>query len=152
MTVSDTITATIRYVRRDNARLETEKPYILHYAAPAGFPQNNFTIDSFHNIKIHNLRTAGISYNEHGMKIASLNSNGMRPEDFDDDDWIEKVYLPELHRCVQKALGAKEVTIFDWMVRKRAQSFPVRKEGEEDAPQPSLSAHIGELRVLTALY
>jgi hypothetical protein len=145
--MSDSETATIRYVRRDSERLATEKPFILHYAAPPGFPQNNFAIDSFPGIKIHNLRTAGISYQDHGMMIASLNSSSMRPEDFDDDEWIERVYLPELHSCICSALGAGDVTIFDWMLRKRAKSFPKRNVGEENqgAAQPSLSAHIGKL-------
>jgi hypothetical protein len=70
----------------------------------------------------------------------------MKPECFDDDDWVEQVYLPELHRSVCAALGAKDMTIFDWMLRKRASSFPVRKPGEDNGEnhQPSLSAHIGE--------
>jgi hypothetical protein len=145
--MSDPITATLRYVRRDNERLDTEKPYILHYAVPPGFPQNNFAIESFPGIKIHNLRTAGIRYQDHGMMIASLDSSRMRPEDFDDDEWIERAYLPELHSCVCKALGAKDVTIFDWLLRKRAKSFPKRDVDDENEgqTQPSLSAHIGRL-------
>ena len=81
------------------------------------------------------------------MMIASLDSSGMRPEDFD-DDWIERVYLPELHSCICRAMGAEEVIIFGWMLRKRSKSFPKRNVGEEneEAPQPSLSAHIGKLR------
>lgn len=145
--MADSVTTTIRYVQRDESRAPDEKPYILHYAAPNGFPQNNFVIKPVHGIKVHNLRTAGIAYEEHGIGIASLNSDGMKPEYFDDDDWVERVYLPELHRCVCAALGAKDMTIFDWMLRKRAPSFPTRKPGEEneEAHQPSLSAHIGEI-------
>ncbi|KAI4162411.1 MAG: hypothetical protein LQ342_003977 [Letrouitia transgressa] len=145
--ISDSVVATVRYARRENERLATEKPYILHYAAPLGFPQNNFAIDSFPGIEMHNLRSAGISYQEHGMMVASLDSSGMRPEDFNDDEWIERVYLPELHRCICRALGAQDVTIFDWMLRKRSKSFPSRSVGEEneEAAQPSLSAHIGQL-------
>jgi len=142
---SDFIVATVRYVKRDEKRDPSEKPYILHYAAPKGFPQNNFTIEPVHNIKIHDLRTADISYEDHGITFASINSNNMHPQDFDDDDWIERVYLPELHRSVCKALGAQDITIFDWMLRKRSKSFPKRENEEEnvDDHQPSLSAHIG---------
>lgn len=52
------------YAQRDATRNASEKSYILHYAAPEGFPQNNFTIKPVHGIKIRNLRTAGISYEE----------------------------------------------------------------------------------------
>ncbi|KAL2760421.1 hypothetical protein ACRALDRAFT_1067028 [Sodiomyces alcalophilus JCM 7366] len=146
--MADTVTAAIRYVRReDNDRLATEKPYILHYKPAAGLPPNNFTIDSFPGIQIHNLRSAGLRYEDHGMSIAKLDEASvadMRPELFDDDDWIEKNYLPALHRSVCAALGAKSMTVFDWMLRKRSPSFPTQNVGEADwdAVQPSLSAHI----------
>ncbi|KAK4122114.1 hypothetical protein N657DRAFT_681929 [Parathielavia appendiculata] len=93
---------------------------------------------------MHNFRSAGIAYEDHGIGLASINSYGMRPENFDDDDWVESVYLTELHRSVCAALGAKDMIIFDWMLRKRAPSFPVRKPGEEneESHQPSLSAYI----------
>jgi hypothetical protein len=113
--MTEVVTASIRYVQRDENRLTSEKPYILHYDAPEGFPQNNFTIQSWD------------------------------PALFDDDDWIEQTYLPELHRSVCKALGAKDMTVFDWMLRKRSASFPERNQDEVnvEAVQPSLSAHIG---------
>ncbi len=38
------------------------------------------------------------------MAISSLDSSKIQPQDFDDDGWIENVYLPELHRCVCQAL------------------------------------------------
>jgi len=147
MAVDKPFIATVRYVKRDDQRDLSVKPYILHYAAPKGFPQNNFAIEPVHNIPIHNLRTAGLRYDDHGMAIASIDSSGMRPELFDDDDWIESTYLPALHDSVCQALGAKEMTVFDWMLRKRAPSFPRREEGEDHVHdhQPSLSAHIGEI-------
>jgi hypothetical protein len=148
--MADTNTATLRHVQRNESKDVDEKPYILHYAAPDGFPQNNFTIKPVHGIKVRDLRTSGVTYEERGIGMAPINSSGMDPENFDDDDWVERVYLPELHRSVCDALGAKDMTIFDWMLRKRAPSFPVRKPGEEngEAHQPSLSAHIGEIVIL----
>jgi hypothetical protein len=144
--MADTLLASVRYVTKDPKTAPDEKGYILHYAAPPGFPQNNFNIEPYSNIKMRSLRTANLTYEDHGMKIASIDSSQMRPSDFDDDDWIERVYLPELHRAICKTLGAKDVTVFDWMVRKRAKSFPLRNVGEENEGenQPSLSAHIGK--------
>ncbi|KFA55261.1 hypothetical protein S40293_04924 [Stachybotrys chartarum IBT 40293] len=142
--MTEVVTASIRYVQRDENRLTSEKPYILHYDAPEGFPQNNFTIQSYSGIQIQNLRSAGLSYEEHGLAIAPLGNSGWDPALFDDDDWIEQTYLPELHRSVCKALGAKDMTVFDWMLRKRSASFPERNQDEVnvEAVQPSLSAHI----------
>lgn len=141
--MAEAILASIRYVEK-NAKTESdEKGYILHYDS-GDFPQNNFTIEPYKGIKMHNFRAAGISYDDIGIKIANIDDSGMKPENFDDDDWIERVYLPELHRTLCRTLGAKDATIFDWMLRKRAVSFPQRNVGEsnEDQPQPSLSAHI----------
>ncbi|KAI9788356.1 MAG: hypothetical protein M1816_006959 [Peltula sp. TS41687] len=142
--MGDTILGSIRYVRKDEKTQSDEKGYILHYAAPPGFPPNNFTIEPYKGIQMHNLRTAGLKYEDHGMRIASIDSSQMKPKDFEDDEWIETVYLPELHRSLCAALGAQGVTIFDWMLRKRAASFPQRNIGEEneEQAQPSLSAHI----------
>jgi hypothetical protein len=144
MTVETPFVATVRYVKRDEKRDSTEKPYILHYAAPEGFPQNNFSIEPVHGIQLHNLRTAKLDYNEHGMAMATIDDSNLDADRFDDDDWVESVYLPRLHKAICHALGAKDMTVFDWMVRKRAPSFPRRCEGETnvDAHQPSLSAHI----------
>ncbi|KAF2727123.1 hypothetical protein EJ04DRAFT_517452 [Polyplosphaeria fusca] len=145
--MGEAILGSIRYVKKNEATDPNEKGYILHYKAPEGFPQNNFSIEPYDGVKIRNLRKSNIQYEDHGIKIATIDSSQMRPENFDDDDWIEKVYLPELHRSLCEALGAKDVTIFDWMLRKRAVSFPKRNIGEknEDQAQPSLSAHIGPL-------
>lgn len=144
-TMADNLLASVRYVVKDPTTPPNEKGYILHYAAPPGFPQNNFKIEPHKNIKMHDLRNSPLSYGENGIKVARINSEGMKPELFDDDEWIESVYLPELHRSLCATLGAKDVTIFDWMLRKRAVSFPQRNVGEknEEQAQPSLSAHIG---------
>lgn len=39
----------------------------------------------------------------------------MPPSDFDDESKIESTYLPVVHRCLQKTLGAKEIYIFDYV-------------------------------------
>lgn len=53
------------------------------------------------------------------------------PDRFD-DDWVERVYLPKLHAAVCRTLGARDMTVFDWMLRKWAASFPKRYEGEKN--------------------
>jgi hypothetical protein len=145
MAVDTPLLTTVRYVKRDEKRDTSVKPYILHYAAPKDFPQNNFAIEPVSGVEMRNLRTAGLAYLDHGLAIANIDDTGLEPAKFDDDDWIEREYLPKLHDAVCQTFGAKEMTVFDWMLRKRAPSFPKRAEGEEhvDDNQPSLSAHIG---------
>lgn len=140
--IHDTV-RTIRYARADNEALQHEKAYILNYDAPSGVPKSNFVIDYYPGIEIRNLRTADLSFQKNGITMAEL--DGCMPkQDFDNEAKIEDFYLPQVHAALRKVLGAEEVYIFDYMVRKREASFPFQPKGKDKAPQPALSAHIGE--------
>ena len=141
--MEDTIVSTIRYAQADNEALLNEKAYILNYPTPPEIPKSNFVIDFFPGIKIHNLRTANLNYRENGLAIAKLPSC-MPKESFEDEEKIEKCYLPQVHSCICETLGVEEVYIFDYMLRKREPSFPYQPKAKDNAPQPALSAHIGE--------
>ncbi|KAL2045911.1 hypothetical protein ABVK25_011932 [Lepraria finkii] len=139
--MNDAVVSTIRYAQADNEALLNEKAYILNYPTPPEIPKSNFVIDFFPGIKIHNLRTANLSYRENGLAIAKL-PTCMPKENFDDEEKIEKIYLPEVHSCIRETLGVEEVYIFDYMIRKREPSFPFHPKTKDNAPQPALSAHI----------
>lgn len=140
--MSDTIVSTLRYATDNSKALTTEKAYILNYPAPPEIPKSNFKIEFFPDIEIRNLRTANLSWDQNGLKIARL--RGCMPQDdFQDEEKIEKFYLPEVHDCIRRSLGAEEVCIFDYMVRRREPAFPYQPKTKDNAPQPALSAHIG---------
>jgi hypothetical protein len=141
--MKDSVISTIRYARADNDALLNEKAYILNYSTPPEIPRSNFVIDFFPDIEIRNLRTADLKYNENGLAIAKLPSC-MPKEDFDDEEKVEKFYLPEVHSLIQETLDSEEVYIFDYMIRKREPSFPYQPSTKDNAPQPALSAHIGK--------
>ena len=141
--MADIVIATLRYANADSEALETEKPYILHYKAPPGLPMSNFKIDFVSDIKIRNLRTAKLNWNDSGMQLAKL-GGCMPKQDFEDEQRIEKDYLPVVHDCLKRVMGAEEVCIFDYMVRRREPAFPYQPESKDSAPQPALSAHIGK--------
>lgn len=133
---------TIRYARADNQALQHEKAYILNYDPPPGVPKSNFVIDYYPGIKISNLRIADLSFQTNGITMTDL--DGCMPrEDFDDEAKVEDLYLPQVHAALRRALGADEVYIFDYMIRKREASFPFQPKGKDKSPQPALSAHIG---------
>jgi hypothetical protein len=144
------VVSTLRYARADNEALKTEKAYILNYPTAPGEAKSNFIIDFFSGIKIRNLRTANLTFLENGIATAQL-PRCMPKVDFDDEAKIEKTYLPDVHRCLRETLGAEEVHIFDYMVRKREPAFPYQEKKKDNAPQPALSAHIGRPEV-NALY
>lgn len=144
------IVSTLRYANANNKALEHEKAYILNYATPPGVPMSNFAIDMVPDIKIHDLRSSHLTYHENGITIARI-SDSMTKEDFDSEETVESCYLPEIHRCIQETLGAEEVYIFDYMIRKREPAFPFQEKTRDKAPQPALSAHIGKLPLLVSL-
>ncbi|KAJ1324109.1 cephamycin C biosynthesis protein [Microdochium nivale] len=143
--MGDTVVATLRYARaEDNEALLTEKAYILNYTPPAGLPKSNFTIDFFPGIQIRSLREAEatMTWDSSGVKLARLAGYDMAKDDFDDEAVIEKRYLPLVHESLRTALGAEEVCIFDYMVRRREPAFPYQAKDKDGSPQPALSAHI----------
>ena len=140
--MTDVMDATLRYARADSDALLHEKAYILNYETPPEIPKSNFIIDFFPGIKIHDLRTANLNYRENGLTISAL-SSCMPKEDFEQEEKIESVYLPDVHRCICETLDVKEVYIFDYMIRKREPSFPFQPKTWDNAAQPALSAHIG---------
>lgn len=148
--IGSTMLATIRYAQADNEALLKEKAYILNYTTPPEIPKSNFAIDFFPNIKINNLRTAHLNFRENGLLMAKL-GNCMPKDDFDDEAKVEAVYLPEVHECIREILGAEEVYIFDYMIRKREPAFPYQPKTKDNAPQPALSAHIGKWWSLNAV-
>jgi hypothetical protein len=149
--MNNPLLSTLRYARGDSEALLNEKAYILNYTTPPEIPRSNFVIDFFPGIKINNLRTANLSFLENGLSIATL-PGCISKEEFDDEEKIEKHYLPDVHDCIRHTLGAEEVFIFDYMIRKRESSFPYQPKSNDNAPQPALSAHIGNPDSITLSY
>ncbi|KAI6383229.1 hypothetical protein MCOR25_000150 [Pyricularia grisea] len=139
--MSDTLVSTLRYANADSEALKEEKAYILNYTAPPGLPKSNFKIDFVPDITIRNLRTADLTWDESGIRLARL-SSCMPKQDFEDEAKIESEYLATVHECLKRTLGAQEVCIFDYMVRRREPAFPYQPKSMDNAPQPALSAHI----------
>lgn len=72
MAVDKPLLTTVCYVKRDPNRDTTVKPYILYYATPKNFPQSNFAIEPVDDVQMHSLRGIGITYQDHGLDVASV--------------------------------------------------------------------------------
>lgn len=91
-------------------------------------------------IPIHDLRpilgteaAKEISTDTTGFDVVpkELSGTSMKYEDWDDEDKIKTVYLPEVETMLKRHLGATKVIFFDWTVRRG------EREGEETADTPS---------------
>ncbi|CAK1367591.1 unnamed protein product [Cercospora beticola] len=139
--MDNTISVTIRYARSDGKRLDGEKPYILTYPVDEDIPWSNFDIEFYPGIELRSLREASLNWEGSGLRMASL-GGCMAREDFYDNFKIEEVFLPSVYKCIRDTLGAKEIHIFDYMIRRRNPAFPYHPPTQDKVPQPALSAHI----------
>jgi hypothetical protein len=118
-----------------------ERPYTLMFPSPG--PHLPFTnaVRDFRQIPIHDLRpllddpeaTKEISTETTGFEVVpkKLSGTSMKYEDWEDEEKIKEVYLPEVEEMLKKHLGATRVIFFDHTVRRG------EKEGEETPDTPS---------------
>ena len=80
-------------------------------------------------IKVHDLRSAKLTYLENGISIINIDSK-MSLEDFSKKEVIENVYLAEVENHLIKEFDAKSIFIFDWVLRDSSLRIP------EQSPTP----------------
>jgi len=120
------------------------KPYTLRYRPDNGFPQTNVE-RILHEIEIHDLRKfPELNYERCGFKMARMKGgeNKMRYEDYDDIDKVETVHQREVVDAVRESLGAREVVVCDYVIRRRDPDWPISKGGSYKWQQPASAAHI----------
>jgi hypothetical protein len=95
-------------------------------------------------IEVHDLRSAELTYAENGMSIIKIDTK-MSLKDFTKKEAIENVYWAEVESHLMKALGAKSIFIFDWVLRHcDAADASGIDPGQGFTPRtPALFAHIG---------
>jgi hypothetical protein len=93
-------------------------------------------------IKVHDLRSAGLTYAENGISIIKIDTK-MSLGDFTKKEVIESVYLAEVETHLMKAFGAKSIFIFDWVLRNcdASDSSSIPEQGFTPR-KPALFAHI----------
>jgi hypothetical protein len=91
--------------------------YLYVFEPPAGVATENCEAD-VHLVAIANARAfeRPASLDHEGFQLVP-NRTGV--SNFDDPDQVSEVYRRECERMVQQACGAKEVIVFDHLVRKR---------------------------------
>lgn len=96
--------------------------------------------DAVSGIKVHDLRSAELTYLENGISIINIDSK-MSLEDFSKKEVIENVYLAEVENQLIKAFDAKSIFIFDWVLRDSSLSIP--EQSPTPRKKPATWAHLG---------
>lgn len=138
MPLPQTIAPEVRAALDVDARLTfVSRPeglaYLYVFDPPAGVPRENAAADP-HTVRIRNARAfdPAPTLDREGFQLAQL-----RPplDAFNDAGEIERRYYPAVAQAVRQACGAREVIVFDHLVRRRApQAGPFSALGRDATP------------------
>ncbi|KAJ5363980.1 uncharacterized protein N7496_009693 [Penicillium cataractarum] len=136
------VVGNIDFLARD-VLYDKQKPYRMKFVPPSGFPWSNIKTN-IQPQKIEDIRgrEKDFSLGANGFSLETLDS-GMTYEDFDDEDKIVQTYLPNVAKLLRSMLNPSRIQIFEFLVRKRGESFPLATETAYEDHQPTTAAHIG---------
>lgn len=116
----ETSDCSARFTYLENLPLyQRERPYTVLSNIGDGKHQSNLKWHVGPKEKVENIRdrVAAYSLDEHGFCFIPSHTN---VRDWSSRDVVERDYLPETERLLQKALGGvKHVEFFDWRVSQR---------------------------------
>lgn len=94
-----------------------EKPYVLTFKPPDGFPSTNVKLDLHEDVEVYDIRGREneFSIDQNGFALMKLNSQ-LSYKDFGEDEIVSKIYLKEVADALIKRLGASQVQIFEHVV------------------------------------
>ena len=134
----------MNFLKRDN-RYNYEKPYLLIFDPPEGFPKTNIKLEKHTDLELRDIRgyEDQLSLEVHGFQIVKISSK-LSYDDFNNEELVRDVYLREVADEVRKVFGADRVQIFEHLLRKRHGIFPISTGEPYKYNQPTSVAHIGE--------
>ncbi|CEO60845.1 hypothetical protein PMG11_05349 [Penicillium brasilianum] len=133
-------TTQISFPRRDNPALASEKPYVLDYFPGRGIRKTNIEFEVVRNIEVQDLRESSLSFEKNGVGVTQL-MTAMEYPDFQDVEKVESCYLQEARDAISGFLGADDVYVIDYNIRRRDATFPSATGSSYDAAQPVVVAH-----------
>ncbi|KUJ17653.1 uncharacterized protein LY89DRAFT_733488 [Mollisia scopiformis] len=136
------VTAPMNFLVRDSL-YDDERPYLLIYEPPAGFPKQNIKLEKHTDLRIEDIRVCKDqpSLDKNGFQITKFSSK-MSRADFDNEELVKTVYLKEVVDHVQAIFGAQKVQIFEYVLRKRHEQFPISTGEPYEFNQPTSIAHV----------
>jgi hypothetical protein len=99
-------------------KYDSEKPYTLRYDPEDAFPATNIESER-HHVRIQNMRLTSIPYEKCGFQHHTM-SSVMKYQDYEDENIIKAVHLPEVEACLKTVLDAPFVQIIDFAVSRTA--------------------------------
>lgn len=123
--MAENLISALWFLQRDSL-YKTEKVYELKYDPPNGLPKTNMRLEQ-HPVAIADIRKrqSEFSFSQNGFTIMTFNCSLSR-DDFDDDEKVLSIYLPEAAHRAKLLLGADRVQVLDYVVRSY-QDLPIQE-------------------------
>lgn len=104
---------------------DREKPYLLALDQPVSIPKTNISMERNDGIKVADIRDRLGDFNmkQDGFALMNLDVD-MSPDEFDNEEKIEKYFLPPAAESLKEFLGASRVQVFDFLVRCTITTLP----------------------------
>ncbi|MCJ1307426.1 hypothetical protein MMC25_001072 [Agyrium rufum] len=108
------VEASVHFLAREKV-FEIEKPYSLRFPPDGDLPQSNIKREKF-KVVINDMRKGERpALEQNGFQIMDMEST-MYYSDFDDEEQIKSLYLPEVEAALLKELDARHVHVMDFAV------------------------------------
>jgi hypothetical protein len=139
-----TVTVSMNFLTRDELYQE-ERPYLLIYEPPEGFPKTNIRLEKHRDLELEDIRGRENQFcvASDGFEILKIKTSLPR-ESFDDEQLVKDVYLREAADAVRTMFGAQKVQIFEHLLRKRHETYPISTGEPYKYNQPTSVAHVGK--------
>ncbi|KAL3426804.1 hypothetical protein PVAG01_00313 [Phlyctema vagabunda] len=136
------VRTTMNFLAREEL-YKYEKPYLLIFEPPEGFPRTNIRLDKRKDVILEDIRGREDKFSlaQHGFQLLKIESS-LRAQDFEDDQQVTSTYLPEVAEALRKLLNASRVQVFEHLLRKTHEIFPVSTGEPYKYNQPTSIAHI----------
>ena len=113
---STNISGTLGFLKRDE-KYKSEKPYVLRYHPGEDIPNENILKEFVPNIPLYDIRNMvkPPRFDENGLQLRLIHTN-MTYQDFNYDDKIKSVFLPEIRANLSDFFGTSNIQIFEYKV------------------------------------
>lgn len=137
------ITTQLFFLDRDEL-YETVKPYVIRYDVKTCIPPENIK-RLLHPVTIKDLRQfkEKLEFIHCGFEVLSIASS-MSYEDYEDEDKIQSIHVPEILDRVKENFSADDVHALEHVIRRRHPKWPIATGDSYDYEQPASRAHLGE--------
>lgn len=122
---------------------EHEKPYGFK-VPPENYPRTNIKINRVNDVYIEDMRGSESSFTveTNGFAIRNISCD-LAYEDYHDSEAV-KPYFREVEELLKNMLGASQVEVFRYQIRKRHATWPIATEKVYSFDQPTTTVHVGK--------